>query len=404
MVHGTLLWGHPLLYYIRMEEVINIVKAAYLHIPFCAQICHYCDFNKVFLQGQPVEEYLESMDIEMKNTVEAYPFSQMNTIFVGGGTPTVLTEQQLELFLASIHKHLIPKTLENLEFTFEANPGDLTLQKLKLLKEGGVNRLSFGVQTFNDKLLESIGRTHRREDVFRTIELARVAGFTNVSLDLIYALPNQTVDDFKETLDIALSLEVEHFSAYSLIIEPKTVFYNRMRKGTLNLPSEENEANMYELLMDTMERNNYHQYEISNFAKNGFESKHNLTYWNNEEYYGIGAGAHSYLQGKRIANAGPIKQYMTKIAETGFPHVDINPVPEHERMEEELFLGLRKTSGVSKLHFKKKFGKDIMDVFGEQIIEQKNKGLLEDTEETIRLTHRGKFLGNEVFQAFIGLI
>ncbi|MBD8069209.1 radical SAM family heme chaperone HemW [Bacillus sp. PS06] len=380
-----------------------MVQAAYLHIPFCSQICHYCDFNKVFLQGQPVEEYLASMDTEMKNTVAAYPYSKLKTIFVGGGTPTVLNEHQLDFFLSSIHKHLGPID-DSIEFTFEANPGDLSIEKLKLMKDAGVNRLSFGVQTFNDQLLHAIGRTHRKADVFKSIDMAREAGFTNVSLDLIYALPKQTIADFQETLDIALTLGVEHFSAYSLIIEPKTVFYNRMRKGTLSLPSQENEATMYEILMDTMTSSNYKQYEISNFAKPGYESKHNLTYWNNEEYYGIGAGAHSYVNGKRIANAGPIKKYMTKIAETGLPYIDTNEVSINEMMEEELFLGLRKTAGVSKEHFHLKFKRELMDVFGEQITEQKSKGLLEETSDAVRLTHQGKFLGNEVFQAFIGLI
>ncbi|WP_078545538.1 radical SAM family heme chaperone HemW [Litchfieldia alkalitelluris] len=380
-----------------------MVQAAYLHIPFCSQICHYCDFNKVFLQNQPVEEYLRSMDAEMKNTVESVPFTRLNTIFVGGGTPTVLTEKQLEQFLTSIHQHLSPID-EKLEFTFEANPGDLTIEKLKILKDAGVNRLSFGVQTFNDKLLADIGRSHRQKDVFKSVELARSVGFTNISLDLIYALPHQSVSDFKDTLQTALSLDVEHFSAYSLIIEPKTVFYNRMRNGTLKLPSQENEALMYEVLMDIMEKHHYHQYEISNFAKKGFESKHNLTYWNNEEYYGIGAGAHSYVNGKRIANAGPIKKYMTKIAETGFPYIDTNTVPLNEKMEEELFLGLRKTSGVSKKVFFQKFKKEMMDVFGSQIKDQVAKGLLEETDDAVKLTKRGKFLGNEVFQAFIGLI
>ncbi len=380
----------------------NIVQAAYLHIPFCEQICHYCDFNKVFLQGQPVDEYIESMDVEMKNTVEAYPFKSLSTIFVGGGTPTVLNEKQLETFLASIHRHLKPST--NCEFTFEANPGDLTIEKLTLLKEAGVNRLSFGVQTFNDQLLEKIGRTHRRKDVFKTVELARNVGFENISLDLIYALPEQTIQDFQETLETALTLEVEHFSAYSLIIEPKTVFYNLMRKGTLKLPSQENEAKMYEILMEFMEKHGYHQYEISNFSTKGYESRHNLTYWNNEEYYGIGAGAHGYVDGKRIVNAGPLKKYMMNIEEKGFPYNDIHTVTESEKMEEELFLGLRKTEGVSKHHFTNKFHRSLMDVFGDQINEQKDKGLLEETRDHIRLTKQGKFLGNEVFQAFIGLI
>jgi len=387
-----------------MKEVVSIIQAAYLHIPFCAQICHYCDFNKVFLKGQPVEEYLRAMESEMKNTIEAYPTKDLQTIFVGGGTPTALNENQLEMFLTSINQYFIPLTNESLEFTFEANPGDLSKEKLHILKDAGVNRLSFGVQTFDDDLLKVIGRTHRRSDVFETIDLARNVGFSNISMDLMYALPTQSIDSFKETLETAFTLEVEHFSAYSLIIEPKTVFYNLMKKGKLSLPTQDNEAKMYEIVMEYMEKKNYHQYEISNFTKSGFESRHNLTYWNNDEYYGIGAGAHSYVAGKRVENAGPLKKYMTKIVETGLPHTNAHTVTINEKMEEEMFLGLRKTAGVSKQKFFNKYGKEIKSVFGKETEEQINKGLLEETPETVRLTHEGKLLGNEVFQAFIGII
>ncbi|MDF0727233.1 radical SAM family heme chaperone HemW [Cytobacillus sp. S13-E01] len=378
-----------------------MIQAAYLHIPFCEQICHYCDFNKVYLKGQPVEEYLQSMELEMKNTMEAHPTKGLNTIFVGGGTPTVLDMKQMEFFLTSIHRYMKPLS-EEVEFTFEANPGDLSKEKLQLLREGGVNRLSFGVQTFDDNLLKKIGRTHRQKDVFRSIEHAKEVGFNNISIDLIYALPDQTIANFKQTLDAAFSLDVEHFSGYSLIIEPKTVFYNLMRKGKLSLPSQDNEAEMYELLMDEMEKHNYHQYEISNFAKKAYESKHNLTYWDNDEYFGIGAGAHSYVNGKRIANAGPLKKYMSKIEETGFPYVESHQVNQEEKMEEELFLGLRKTLGVSKPKFYQTYNKSMDAVFGKQIEEQRSKGLLEEKDGFIRLTKQGKLLGNEVFQAFIG--
>ncbi|MEH7379893.1 radical SAM family heme chaperone HemW [Bacillus sp. JJ1533] len=377
-----------------------MVQAAYLHIPFCEQICHYCDFNKVFLKGQPVDEYLQYMDTEMKNTIEAYPPSILKSIFVGGGTPTVLSVKQLEAFLSSINNYLKPRS-KTIEFTFEANPGDLTEDKLKLMLDSGVNRISFGVQTFDDELLKAIGRTHRREDVFHTIELAKQVGFKNISIDLMYALPHQTIESFQESLDLAFTLDVEHVSAYSLIIEPKTVFYNLMRKGKLHLPSQENEAAMYETLMEEMEKHGFSQYEISNFSKDGFESRHNLTYWNNEEYYGIGAGAHSYVAGKRISNAGPIKKYMSAIDQDGFPHVETHSVTVQEKMEEEMFLGLRKTKGVSISHFHEKFSVSIFDVFASQINEQTEKGLLEEKNEHIRLTHKGKFLGNDVFQAFL---
>jgi putative oxygen-independent coproporphyrinogen III oxidase len=380
-----------------------LIKAAYFHIPFCAQICHYCDFNKVFFKGQPVDEYLQAMETEMKNTIEKFPTSELETIFVGGGTPTVLEIKQLDYFLNSIHKHF-SFNVNEVEFTFEANPNELSKKKLQLLKEAGVNRLSFGVQTFDDKLLQKIGRTHRKHDVLQTIEMAKEIGFSNISIDLMYGLPEQTIEHFRETLDIAFSLDVQHFSAYSLIIEPKTVFYNLVKKDMLPLPTQEEEAEMYEWAMEQMERHGYKQYEISNYAKAGFESRHNLTYWNNEEYFGIGAGAHSYVYGKRNVNAGPLKKYMNLIQETGFPYIESHEVTLAEKMEEEMFLGLRKTEGVSKETFAQKYHRTIHDVFGKQIAEQKQGGLLEETDSHIRLTHRGKLLGNEVFQAFIGVI
>ncbi len=377
-----------------------LVKSAYFHIPFCAQICYYCDFNKVFFQGQPVDEYLQAMEREMKKTVEVFLNERLDTLFVGGGTPTVLEMKQLDFLLESIYKHF-RFSKDEVEFTFEANPNELSKEKLQLLKAAGVNRLSFGVQTFHDSLLKTIGRTHRYGDVMRTISLAKEVGFDNISIDLMYGLPNQTLQQFQEDLEIAFSLDIQHISAYSLIIEPKTIFYNLWRKGTLPLPSEEEEAEMYEEAMRQMELHGYQQYEISNYARPGFQSRHNLTYWNNEEYYGIGAGAHSYVDGVRRVNIGPIKQYIAKVQETGLPYREVHRVTWMEQMEEEMFLGLRKTEGVSKRRFSEKFGRDMHDVFGAAIRAERQKGLLEETDTHVRLTRRGRLLGNEVFQAFL---
>lgn len=377
-----------------------MIQAAYIHIPFCQHICHYCDFNKVFIERQPVEQYLEYLEKEMINTVKKQPFQQMKSIFVGGGTPTALNMEQTEQLLSIIHRHLRPLS-SDYELTFEANPGDLPKEKLKLLLDGGVNRISFGVQSFQNHLLKEIGRTHTKEDVLTAIAEAKEVGFDNINVDLIYALPTQTMEDVKETLQVAFTLGVQHFSAYSLIVEPKTVFYNRMRQGKLRLPGEDNEAKMYEVVMDEMERHGYKQYEISNFSKKGYESRHNLTYWNNEEYYGFGAGAHSYVDGKRIQNVGPLKKYFSTIDETGFPYLDVHEVTKTEKMEEELFLGLRKVAGVSKPHFKEKFGLEMDKVFAEQLLRNKEQGLLEEAKNHVRLTRKGKLLGNEVFQSFL---
>ncbi|WP_312473609.1 radical SAM family heme chaperone HemW [Neobacillus sp.] len=376
-----------------------MIQAAYIHIPFCEHICHYCDFNKVFLKGQPVDDYLQALDQEMKMTLAQYPTNHLQTIFVGGGTPTSLNEQQLYRFCESINRNL-PKA-EKLEFTFEANPGDLTKEKLQILKDAGVNRISLGVQTFNDELLKKIGRVHRAKDVYQSVENAKKVGFENISIDLIFSLPTQTITDFEESLIEAFSLDITHYSAYSLIIEPKTVFYNLLKKGKLATPGEDVEAAMYELLMDKMEKQGFKQYEISNFSKPGFESKHNLTYWNNEYYYGFGAGAHSYLNGIRRSNSGPLKKYIEQINSGVLPILEDHLVTKAEQMEEEMFLGLRKTEGVSISHFIEKFDRDPRDIFRNEIADLITKQWIEVEKEKIFLTKKGRLLGNEVFQSFL---
>lgn len=377
-----------------------MMKAAYIHIPFCEHICNYCDFNKVFLKGQPVEEYLESLAKEMKLTIERYPVKHLDSIFVGGGTPTSLNEEQLYTLCKIIKEHL-PYNKET-EFTFEANPGDLSRQKLQILFEAGVNRISYGVQSFNDELLAGMGRVHRAADVFTSVKLAKETGFENISIDLIYSLPGQDLADFRKTLTNAFLLDIVHFSGYSLIIEPKTVFYNLMKKGKLPLPGEDAEAEMYETLIDEMSKHGYRQYEISNFALPGYESRHNLTYWNNEQYYGFGAGAHSYLQGVRRSNYGPLKKYMDPLKEEQLPLMSETSLSKAEMMEEEMFLGLRKASGVDISNFVKKFAENPLDLYKDEIKNLQNKDLLTIANGQISLTKKGLFLGNEVFQSFLG--
>lgn len=391
-------------FYPNMIKVVNImIKSAYIHIPFCEHICHYCDFNKVFLQGQPVDEYIQMLKEEMRFQLAAYPTDELKTIFVGGGTPTSLNEKQLAILCETIDE-MLPLNKQFGEYTFEANPGDLSREKLEILYNAGVNRLSFGVQSFNDQLLQKIGRTHRAADVYETIELAQKVGFSNISIDLIYGLPGQTMEDFQDTLNRALALDLPHYSSYSLIVEPKTVFYNLMQKGRLNLPPQELEASMYERVMEVMERHGLHQYEISNFAKTGFESQHNLTYWNNAEYYGIGAGAHGYTQGKRIANYGPLKKYITPLQAGKLPVLEEHLVSLGEQMEEEMFLGLRKTEGVALEPFKEKYFVEMEEVFSQPLKQQVEKGLLTIEDGFVQLTKQGRLLGNEVFQAFLGIV
>ncbi|HCT95526.1 radical SAM family heme chaperone HemW [Vagococcus sp.] len=376
-----------------------MIKSAYLHIPFCEHICYYCDFNKVFIEGQPVDEYIDMLIREMsflKEEVSAHPLS---TMYIGGGTPTSLSAKQLEKLMIGIHEQL--PLASGVEFTVEANPGDLTADKIAVLKNYGVNRLSMGVQSFDDRLLKKIGRKHTASDVFDTMRLLEKSGLNNVSIDLIYALPGQSLESFQDSLDKALSLDLPHYSLYSLILENQTVFYNLARQGRLHLPDEDEEGDMFDLAATFMEAHGRKQYEVSNFAIPGKESQHNLVYWNNEEYYGLGAGASGYLDGVRYRNFGPIQQYMQPLKEQKRPIRNEEILTEQARMEEELFLGLRKREGVSYALFYEKFNQSLDEVFGNVIEELVAEKLLVKDTQHVALTRRGLALGNNVFQRFL---
>ncbi|MBB5173954.1 radical SAM family heme chaperone HemW [Texcoconibacillus texcoconensis] len=377
-----------------------MIQAVYVHVPFCEQICHYCDFNKFYYQYQPVDEYLQCCDQEMKRVTSLYPPEEIRSIYVGGGTPTALKSTELDKLLSSIAHHF-PKRASDIEYTVEINPGNVGVEELKQLKQRGVNRLSIGAQTFNEQLLKKIGRDHAPGDVERTIKAARKVGFNNISIDLMYALPGQTLEGFRDTLAEAFRLDVDHVSSYALKIEAKTVFYQRWKQGVLPLPSEETEAEMFQVLIEEMEKNGYSQYEISNFAKRGYESVHNLTYWNNEGYYGVGAGAHSYMGGVRRENLGPLPKYMTSIKEGELPIREEHHVSKREMMEEEMFMGLRKKAGVSKSMFREKYDIELRKVFADALDYLTEKGFIKETDEAVSLTEEGIYFGNDVFEQFL---
>lgn len=373
--------------------------SAYIHIPFCTHICYYCDFNKVFLTGQPVDAYIAGLLEEIRLTKEQYPSLDTPTIYIGGGTPTALQAAQLDQLLKGIRERL-PFQPHN-EFTIEANPGDLTAEKVTILKNYGVNRVSMGVQTFDPHLLKKIGRKHTVEDIYQSMRLLEKMNLTNVSIDLIYALPDQTLASFRETLAQALALDLPHYSLYSLILENHTAFMNWVRKGRLHLPDEELAAQMFEESIESMEKAQRKQYEISNFSLPGKESQHNLVYWHNEHYYGFGAGASGYLENIRYKNHGPIQHYLHPLNEQKRPVVEAETLTRQQQMEEELFLGLRKRAGVSKARFAQKFACPLHTVYGATIRQFVAKGYLEEDAQHIRLTKQGMFVGNEVFEGFL---
>ncbi|TMN21009.1 radical SAM family heme chaperone HemW [Lentibacillus cibarius] len=373
-------------------------QSVYIHIPFCQQICHYCDFTKFFYDEQSATDYIEALTNEIETTIEGKK-NQVQTIFIGGGTPTVLNMDQLQSLMQLITRKFDIDNCQ--EFSIEANPGDFDEEKIKLLNSFGVNRVSLGVQVFDDEMLEQLGRLHRVKDVYRTVELLQRNGFYNISLDLIYALPSQTVEQFQQTLDEAIAFGLPHYSAYALQIEPKTVFYQRYKKGKLHRPPQEDEVQMYEMLKDTMRKYGLNQYEISNFARPGFESRHNLTYWNNEHYYGFGAGAHGYLPGVRTGNIRPLPAYMKQAMENGKPILNAEEIGKREMIEEEMFLGLRKMSGVNRDLFREKFGFPYEALYGDVISMLVQKGLLINEGNNLRLTDQGVLFGNEVFEKFL---
>ncbi|MFC3039111.1 radical SAM family heme chaperone HemW [Virgibacillus xinjiangensis] len=374
------------------------VKSAYIHIPFCSQICYYCDFVKFMYKENRATEYLEALEKEMDHYLPGDQH-ELETIFIGGGTPTALNREQLGALFRLIHRKFNVPNLK--EFSIEVNPGDLDDEKARILRENGVDRISFGVQVMDDDFLKQLGRLHRVKDVYDTVDILTRNRLTNISLDLIYGLPNQSVDHFRRSLNEALAFDLPHYSTYALQVEPKTVFYQRRKKGQLTLPAEEEEVRMYQLLRKTMQKHGKQQYEISNFAQPGYESKHNLTYWKNEHYFGFGAGAHGYLPGERTANLGALPAYIKQSKQDGNPVVQREEIGLRERIEEEMFLGLRKADGIDKADFARKFGFPLEELYGQAIKRMANKGLMAETQNGLQLTDDGLLLANRVFEEFM---
>ena len=375
------------------------MTSAYIHIPFCEQICFYCDFNKVFLENQPVDEYIDALLCETEQRFLAHPTQTVETLYIGGGTPTSLTAAQLDRLCQGLCNRLPFE--KGHEWTVEVNPGDLDEDKLRVLTQYGVNRLSLGVQTFDNHLLKKIGRKHTAQDVFETLhQIEQYSDIDNVTIDLMYALPHQTKESWQHTIEQTLSLHLPHIAMYSLILENKTRFANLARKGKLHRPDEETEVWMFEYAKEQFQKQGLCQYELSNFAQPGFESQHNLMYWNNEHYYGLGAGASGYIGDVRYTNHGPIQHYLSHVQE-GDATLFSETLTTKEKMEEQLFLGLRKMSGVRRDEFQTRFKVTMDEVYGEAIQSLVARQLLVDDGQAIALTEQGLLLGNEVFQEFL---
>jgi len=371
----------------------------YIHIPFCKSKCYYCDFFSFAGREDAIYPYFQALKNEIESYKGVLENYRIGTVFIGGGTPSVVNAIYIRELINNIRMHF--NIDPGAEISIEANPGTLSFDKLAAYLDAGVNRLSIGMQAWQDRLLESIGRIHRSGEFVENFKLARKAGFTNINVDLIFGLPGQTFDDWAETINSVIELDPSHISCYSLKIEDGTVFGDMLREGKLKPIEDELDRQMYHFAIERLAEHGFLHYEISNFSKPGFECRHNLVYWEGRQYIGLGAGAHSYFNGKRYNNVCDLDSYINCGARMQFHKENIEEIDINEQISEYIILGLRLIRGVSADKFKLKFGRDIFDLFGEQIDNLISRGLLEFKDGTLRLTKSGLDLANQVFIEFV---
>lgn len=370
----------------------------YIHIPFCAQKCLYCDFPSFARKDHLRKAYIEALNKEIISLREKYNNIEINTIFIGGGTPSVLEADELECLLKEVAKLNMAK---DVEYSMECNPGNLTEEKLEVMKKYGVNRISMGLQAKQDNLLKGLGRIHNYKTFKENFLLAKKVGFNNINVDLMFGLPNQRLNEWEETLREIISLEPAHISAYSLIIEEGTAFYNLYENDKLKLPTEEEERKMYHLAKKILEENGFNQYEISNYAKEGKECRHNLAYWNMDNWIGVGSASASYMDGKRIKNISSVEEYINSINEKGEAIEEIINNSKNDNMEEFMFMGLRKINGIDENEFKNRFSMNINDVYGEILNKYIDEGLLIRDSGRIFLSEKGIEISNIIMADFL---
>lgn len=367
----------------------------YVHFPFCFHKCHYCDFNSYLYQEKLVLAYLRALYQEMAHYSQFYP--EVKTVYVGGGTPTCLSPELLGSLFHKIHKNFVQSPIET---TVEANPETLSLEKLEVMREVGVNRLSIGVQSFQGALLQILGRQHTIREINLAIEQARAAGVFSINLDLIYGIPGQTISDWEDTLRQAVEYTPDHLSIYCLTLEEGTPMRETVERGHLTLPEEEEILSLEALAYDILSQYGYQQYEISNFSLPGKRCLHNLIYWRNEDYLGVGAGAWSYLNGERFGNVRSPEKYIEFMERNEIPRGTGEKLSGKAEMAETLILGLRLVGGISQERFQNRFGRNWEEVFPHGISRMREFGLLEKAGENLQLTPRGRQLANEVFVEF----
>lgn len=371
----------------------------YIHIPFCAKKCKYCDFNSFKLNIDEKKKYIDALEKEIKFYKEEINNKEIDTIFIGGGTPSILNEEEIQSLFHKIYDNF--KIKSDAEITMECNPGTLTKSKLNIMKECGVNRLSIGLQAAQNEHLTYIGRIHTYEVFEKNYMEAKEAGFNNINIDLMYALPNQTEKDWKETLEKVVKLNPSHISAYSLILEENTELFDMYEKKEFTLLDEDTDIEMYEYTINYLRENGYYQYEISNYAKKGFECKHNILYWKGENYLGLGASASGYLNNTRYNNISELKTYEEAIMNNEKPIENKEILSEEDKIEETIFLGLRMNEGIKFKEIKDKYNVDFREKYKVQIETLEKSDLIRVTDDGICLTQRGREISNTVFIEFL---
>ena len=375
----------------------------YIHIPFCKQKCNYCDFISYTNKCDKIESYINCLEKE----INTFDFSNyyVTTIYIGGGTPSYIDSKYIKQIMNFIYKkiQIDNESKKDIEITIEVNPGTVTKEKLQDYKEVGINRLSIGLQCVQDRLLKLFGRIHTYEEFLNTYNLAKEVGFENINVDLMLGLPNQSIEDLKESLNQIIKLKVNHISTYSLIVEEGTKIFNKIENNELQLPDEELERNMYWYVKNTLELNGYNHYEISNFSKKGKESKHNMNCWNQEEYIGFGVAAHSYINNTRFSNTNNLEEYIKNVKNNEF--AKNKNIEEEQTLEDKksefMMLGFRKIEGVNISKFKEKFVDNPIFIYKERLNKLVEEGLIEIDLNNIKLTNKGIDFANLVFEEFV---
>ncbi|MBP5426288.1 MAG: oxygen-independent coproporphyrinogen III oxidase [Clostridiales bacterium] len=368
----------------------------YIHVPFCKAKCYYCDFASFDNCDCYIKDYIESV---VQEIALVSPKNVIKTIFIGGGTPSYINESYIYKVLDKVYSCCSVKN--DAEITIESNPGTLNRDKLLTYKSIGINRLSMGVQSTNDNVLKKLGRIHTYKDFIDNFNLAREVGFRNISVDLMFGVPGQDENIWRQTLGDVVKISPEHVSAYSLTIEEGTKFGDMYQKGEISYVQDDIDRSMYHYAIDFLGQHGYHQYEISNFAKRYCECEHNKVYWNDECYIGIGLGAHSYFAGKRYNNTYDMNQYIKSVKRGIGPHENIEAISKTRDMSDYMILGLRLASGVSKKKFYERFNESLDLVYLVKIEDLKARGLIKCDADKVVLTKLGLDLANKVFVEFI---